>query len=189
VARSDELDEHFEAWAEALDDEEIESQRNYQGRNFEIINRFFRDPDGTAVALSDTAFMVIEEVSARLDSAIAKGWLFEDVLAYRGMKSYAALFGTRAPEDLVGFEFREDSYVSTSIDEYRARRFLDEENGFMLTFVAPWRSHAAWLPAVGLPEFETQRELLLPRGMRFRVIAVEDRGGILWVTAEIAPRP
>src|ERR1700749_4334113 len=97
----EELNGAYEAWEFSLTSDEIESLRYYQDalpdqrnkRHFEIINGFFRDPDRAALDLSNSDYEVIEEVSARIDSAIRRGQMPEDVRVYRGMKSYEALFG------------------------------------------------------------------------------------------------
>jgi hypothetical protein len=189
----DRLNAAFAEWENSLSPDEVESLHYYQddkaafhqSRNFERINEFFRDPDSAARTLSDSDYMVIEEVSARLDAAISRGWMPEDVTVYRGMKSYAKLFGFRPESQLSGFDFHERAYTSATVYAHRADQFLDEEEGFMLTFQVPWKHHAAWLPRIGLPKMAGQRELLLPRNLNFRVVTTAVRAGILWVEAEI----
>lgn len=180
----DRLDEEFAPWRDSLTGEEVEALLNYQGNNHSTINAFFRDPDQMAATLSDVWFEVIEEVTLRVDAAIERGVLQRDVMCYRGLRDYARLFGSREPSELPGFGFEERAYCSTSTDEFRAMRFTTSR-GCVLTFEAPDGMSAAWMPALAHETFRRQRELLLPRGLWFRVEDVWEESDTLWVKARI----
>jgi hypothetical protein len=179
----DRLDDDFEPWLDSLTDDEIQSLLNYQGRNFALYNAFFRDPDGVADELDDQGFALIEEVTERIDAVLERGSLQRDVTCYRGLKDFGALFGRRSPSEIVGFGFEERAYCSTSTDEYRARRFV--ENGFLLVFEAPAGTGAAWMPMLQHETYSAQRELLLERGLWFRVENVWQDSDTLYVGAKV----
>lgn len=176
------LNDAFAEWARTLSNDEIEALRYYQGRNHGWINRVLRYPD---TVLRPEQSRVVRAITPLLDSAIAKGRLPIDVRVYRGLRSYSALFGELAASELPGEVIHDPAFVSTSVAAHRAEVFMDKNEGFRLEFEVPMNHPAAWLPLVGNPTLEGQRELLLPRETEVMVIDTWCEEAILYVEGRL----
>ncbi len=103
-----------------------------------------------------------------LDSAIAKSHLQRNVLLLRNVRSGAWLNSLEK-----GSEFTDRAYVSTTISSEQAdrpgfggvRMEIRAKKGQNAAAVAPLHS-----------DYAVQREVLLPRGSRFRVLSVQRNG-------------
>lgn len=106
---------------------------------------------------------------ARLDSAMDLSPLSKDVGVWRGIADASRMFGDRLAGDLTGMEWTENAYTSTSAVERVARGFTYQSGQVLMRVFVPQGVKALKLSAVN-----GQAEILLQRGLRFRVIA--DRG-------------
>ena len=176
------LNEAFAPWAAGLSTKEVEALRWYQGKSHESLNRVLRVPD---CEITDEQSETVRGVTRLLDAAIAAGRLPFEVRAYRGLRDYGALFGDAHPEDLPGAVIHDPAFVSTSVLAHRADRFVDQNQGFRLDFNVPIGHPAAWLPSVGVRKMESQRELLLPRGVEIEIVGSYTKEGILYVEGGI----
>jgi ADP-ribosyltransferase exoenzyme len=182
VRLAERLADEFQGWAASLSDDEIEALRYYQGKNYEWINRVLRYPD--AILAPDQS-RAVRGILPLVDAAIEKGRVPFDLVVYRGLRSYAALFGDQNPSDLAGEFVNDPAFVSTSVAAHRADRFVDQDEGFRLDFGVPMDYPAAWLPTVGLSKMEGQLELLLPRDTEIEITGTLEREGILYVEGQV----
>jgi hypothetical protein len=136
--------------------------RDYQSSFYYAINGQLRR--------SEVGTLVASRV-AGLDSAMAASKLARDVRVWRGITNSDRLFGAALERDMTGLEWRELAYTSTSADEHISAGFTYPGTGhqhpvLMRVFV-PRGTGALTLGYA-------QQEILLQRGLRFRV--VRDRG-------------
>lgn len=145
-----------------------DSLSGYQGSDFANINRRLRGQPLKSgllnAALTDAAV-------ADIDAAMAASTLARETLMYRGVEDAGTMFGARLDGDLTGLEWREDAYVSTSADRAMAEGFAATlgDSGLVMRILTPKGTGAVQVSGLKL-----EAEILLHRGMRFRVI--RDRG-------------
>lgn len=106
-----------------------------------------------------------------LDQAMGHSRLGTDVQVWRGLPG-EALFGARGgwPTDFAGFEWRDLAYSSTSADRYQSELFALGDP-VLLRLIVPKGT-----AAIQLSGSAYESELLLARGMQFRV--VRDHGSL-----------
>jgi hypothetical protein len=139
--------------------------REYESSFYYAINGQLRRGEVTSV---------VRRVVEHLDAAMTVSPLRSDVRVWRGITSPERLFGDRLSGDLTGFTWREDAYTSTTADEKVARDFQYEGDGakaVRMRILAPAGTRALRISEWG---FGQQAEILLARGLNFRVVA--DRG-------------
>jgi len=121
---------------------------------------------------------------ARIDEALAESRLTRDVVVYRGVPG-RTLFGDRWEGDLVGFEWTDAAFQSTSVEREVAEGFgfgdsSDSFGATVLRVVVPEGTPAIQVQGSGRDRdgLRNEGELLLGRGLRFRVVGehTEDRG-------------
>lgn len=120
-----------------------------------------------------------------LDAALAQSRLTEPIATYRGVSEIARMFpGGDAPGSLVGREFSDQGFTSTSADRWVAEDFMTGEarkiDGALMTVLVP--------PGIGAiqisnddykgsgadPSWQSEREILLQRGLTYRVVSDEE---------------
>lgn len=115
----------------------------------------------------------------QLDRLMSRSRVEEDVEVWRGSATATDIFGERVAGDLTGFEWTEDAFVSTSADRRIAAQFAgmfgDRDRPVLMRVVAPSGTGALTLSGweeggLGLGG-ASQAEVLLERGLRFRVLA------------------
>jgi hypothetical protein len=81
------------------------------------------------------------------------------------------MFGGRLAGDMTGLEWRELAYTSTTASEYTAKSFANTgaSHPVLMRILTPAGTHA-----LRIGDFFAQAEVLLERGLTFRV--VRDRG-------------
>ena len=138
------------------------AMKDYQSNFFVAVNGQLRQQMELGPLVSKTV--------AGLDSAMALSTLPRDVSGWRGISDARALFAGREAGDLTGFEWRELAYSSTTVDERVARSFaIAGDRPVMMRILAPRGTQA-----LRIGDYYDQAEVLLQRGLRFRVVA--DRG-------------
>lgn len=162
------LDRRAVARPKAFTQAMADSLSGYQGSDFANINRRLRGQPLKSgllnAALTDAAV-------ADIDAAMAASTLARETLVYRGVEDARTMFGARLDGDLTGLEWREDAYVSTSADRAMAEGFAATlgNSGLVMRILTPKGTGAVQVSGLKL-----EAEILLRRGMRFRVI--RDRG-------------
>ncbi|SDC76008.1 putative T7SS-secreted protein [Streptomyces prasinopilosus] len=177
-------------WNRYVDDlppETRQALRDYTGEppypgapgyaTYREMNGFLRgDPElGTPEVLNN-----IREV----DRALAGNPLPEDVMVVRGSGVNHIDFDD--VDDLVGRTVTDPAYTSTSLGNHPVPSFEGKEA--VLRLRVPEGTHAAWVERVS--DFGViERELLLGRGMRYKVTrAFADDTGQLQIYGEVLPR-
>jgi SPP1 gp7 family putative phage head morphogenesis protein len=140
----------------------------YSGSSYREINSTLRASKGAQVASSH------RDTVEHLDAAIARTRMVQDTRVFRGCggAEAAAYFRQFTPGDI----FQEHGYTSTSFN-YEASL----KTSTRLEITVPKNGLGAAIPS----HFQSEDELLLPRGQKFRVDRLEQRGGelIVHVTA------
>lgn len=150
---------------------------------FQSINGALRGDEGKSL---DDALILSErpvsEAVADLDATIARSVIPEDVLLYRGVRPRDGFDArTLKPGDVI----QEPAYTSTSLSEMDAARFQGN-HGVIFEIEAPAGQQGLFInPLIG--EVVGESEILLPRGLSFRVLSMsEDRG---WPVARLRIEP
>jgi hypothetical protein len=146
----------------------------YRGKAFTEINRELRSGKPSAKT-SATA--------EQIDRVMADSKLTDDVETYRGIGDVEAVFGPAAKKKLVGAEWQDDSYQSTTADPDVAERFMVGEQGRRGAAIIKMRVPKG-TGAVQLSDGRYEAEMLLQRGLRMRVVS--DTGP--WRRGQKAPR-
>ena len=140
----------------------------YRGFEHSYVNRFLRT---RKVETTWAAGRRARNYAADIDRAMDKSTLQEPVLVYRSLRTGRSIFGN--PEQwgpsLVGWEWREPAYVSTSVSRAKAYGFMGGRPEVVLRVVVPKEIHG-----IKLSDLSYEGEILLDRDLRFRVVA--DRG-------------
>lgn len=165
----------WEDWSNKLDVLEKEALINYASpggttdTDFSEINKYLRGID------DPYDYDIVEDVIDNLDSALEKGIVSKDTVAFRGFDSF--LVEDLAPGDL----FTDEAYVSTSV----SRSISEGFDSFVAEIRVPKGSNAGYVDAalnqddydrIGLSQ---ERELLLPRDSRFRILSKDDYGMVM----------
>jgi len=115
---------------------------------------------------------------ASLDALMAQSPLPRDVVVWRGARSVAR----DMPDPAVGYEWTDAGFVSTAVRKEHAQDFTAGRDSVLMRVLAPEGT-----PALSLHGGEG--ELLLARGLRYRVVADHGRpnGGARLIDVEILP--
>jgi hypothetical protein len=145
-----------------LTNNQRDALEEYQGDSYTAINEQLRGGDRSAQA---TTWI------NRIDAAIGRSRLEDDVEAWRGIGNAQRLFGDRLTGDLTGMEWREDAYVSTSTNREVSEDFAGNipPGAVLMRVLVPTGTGA-----IELSGEEYESEVMLERGLRMRVVA--DRG-------------
>jgi hypothetical protein len=138
---------------------------NYTGAYYKDINARLR---GKPLPADEEEPRVSEWISG-LDAAMKASPLSRDVVVHRGIYNASTIFGDRLKGSLLGMEWREDSYVSTTAVEARTSLFLSGSRArerLLIRILVPKGSKAVQASLKG-----AEAEILLDRGQRFRVVA------------------
>lgn len=144
---------HNEGWRDKLTPEEKQAARSYSGSSFSMrANKNLRSGRG----LKDD-----DKVrAAALDSAIDKSTPLEkDTEVFRGLKAL--------PEGWkVGSVITDPGFMSTSVSRSVAQGNF---GSIILDLKAPKGAKAAFMSKTESPKFDNEKELLFPRGTKFRI--------------------
>jgi hypothetical protein len=126
-----------------------------------------------------------EDQITAIDRGMGASGLADDAVVYRGLTDLDTVFGTSWDQDAsaVGLTWRDNGYTSTTADPVVADTFaahsgeVDMERA-VLRIVVPSGTGALRLsdyaPSAGVDRLKSanyEAELLLPRGLTFRVVA------------------
>lgn len=137
-----------------LSSEEEARVRQYTGDGFSELNRRIRsgNPDEATARGAE-----------KLDAAVRRSRADRDVTLYRGVRDM--------PQLLPGETFTEEGFASTSTSKPVAVGYAGVDAGRALLKIKVKRGQPA-LATKGLSDNPTEKEVLLPRGVRFRVVRV-----------------
>jgi SPP1 gp7 family putative phage head morphogenesis protein len=177
----------FMEWAGRLTADEKRAIRDYQGTTYRWLNARLRgkpNPYGYAWTRQDDA--VKDRYVSRIDAAISRGRTTEDIVTYRGF-SDDRITNPVVWDNIVGQEIRDDGYCSTSFAREVAEKFAYGGNParrVLAEIRIPAGMRAGY---VSLVHEMGEKELLLPRGTRFRVIHAEQLPDYKYLILEVIP--
>jgi len=148
---------------ESLSSEEFSFLRQYKGTAFVNINEALRRVRGDLPRTFGFEFH--RELTGEIDKVMRRSRLTSDVRVKRGIKDGRKVFGARWDGSLVGAEWTEHSYLSTSADGQIAETFGGPD-GAVLDILLPRGTGA-----IELSDSRYEAELLAQRGLRLRVVA------------------
>lgn len=118
-----------------------------------------------------------QEMIDKIDNAVSKYKLDDDIVAYRG--TCAAFYSNYG----VGDNFREDMFYSTSLKKEIAETFAnDNKSPYMLQIRIPMGTRCIYIGEN--TDYDFEAELLLSRGLTYKVIGKSDNDMILEVINE-----
>ena len=121
----------------------------------------------------------VTDMTTGLDAGMAHSKLDRDVVVHRGVSDASKLFGHDGP--LTGLEFRDHGYVSTTTAGGASGRYSGNKTGLEMRILVPKGTGA-----MGSQGFDTD-ELVLDRGLKFKVRREYDVGGVRTVDVEVMP--
>jgi hypothetical protein len=136
----------------------------YRGEAFTEINGHLRGHG------EDDRPKWMDGVVSRIDAAHKESKLTEDVVVHRGIGSVSKVFGPDSRRSLVGAEWRDDAFQSTTASPDTADTFLINSEGRRESARIRIRVPAG-TGAIQLSDERYEAELLLERGLRMRVIS------------------
>ncbi len=163
----------------------------YRGSGFQDINEILRAGDWQH---SEHAPMV-----HAIDAVMEHSRLTHDVEVHRGVSSVAVFGRAASSKSLVGTVFRERAYASTTADPAVAHEFIHRRGNrgsspVILTITVPKGTRAVQLSDVGPPANPGsirptwhEGELLLQRGLAYRITGDRIVDGVRQLDAEVVP--
>jgi hypothetical protein len=157
-------EEAYGKWREKLTDGEREAIDTYKGNDYYKINK---DKSFRADGKPPAGY---EQITKDLDSALAKGKSNKDIVVYRGI-SHEGTY--EKIKENVGGTITDRAYQSTSVDKKIAGDFSVHAT---VEIHVPKGSRGAYVDGTaGTNSYE--REFLLPRGSKYRIISIDKRSG------------
>lgn len=158
--------------------DQMRALSEYGGMRYSEINRGLRGTFGATLDAEQQRLVNL------IDDVLTHSPLPDDVVLWRGTSFREEFFGDRFAADLTGFAWREDAYTSTSANRRQAEIFAPGERSVLMRILVPLGTHA-----VRLSGTDAEWELVLQRGLKFRI--VRDRGfdprGRRLIDVEIVP--
>ncbi len=168
----------------------------YRGHGYIEANAYLRE--GRTFSGEGKAKWTVEQI----DAIMSQSRLTRDVQVHRGVGGLG-MFGHAGTggKSLVGMEYTEPAYASTTADPNVAREFYAGEDyggrGAILNIRVPAGTKAIQLSGLGpkpkhdweLPRPpEQEAELLLQRGLTYRITGDRTVNGIRYLDAEVVPK-
>ena len=158
----------------ALTPTERNSVLAYSGSSYTPINEGLRGIRGRTV--SSESQRHIDQLDAALKNPAAR--MRQDAILYRGQGGLDYF-----SKKNVGDEFDDKGFVSTS--QYTGNAFY--QSGTVRFHITVPKGHPAIAMGSDLSHYSNEREILLPRGSRFRVVHKETIAGRLYLHVEVLP--
>jgi hypothetical protein len=157
--------------------------RQYKGTGYDNINGALRRERGDLP--THGGFQFHREAVAAIDSVMDRSVLQREVLVHRGVRAGRNVFGAAWQGSLVGAEWTEDAYLSTTADAAIADRFTQAtlRHGAAMRILAPKGTKG-----IMLSDREYESEILLERGLRLRVVTDTGPGPARVIEVEVVPR-
>lgn len=168
----------------------------YSDQGYQYVNDALRLAEGDATNLPATVRKGIpghytqaraEQMVRGIDALMGQSKLKRDVVVWRGVNDPAASMPGWNPDgDNVGLEFVDHAYASTTVNEAAARKFAGYGAGVKMNILVP-----AGTGAVGIQNSQSglrnERELLLQRGLRYRVVQDRVVDGVRTIDVDVIP--
>ena len=151
------------AWVKSLNDYEYNNVKSWtQDKQWMILNRTLRRGKLTA----------IQEIKAKqLDNAVGKSVASKTVTTYRGMFIPGEVGAMK-----VGAVFRDKGFTATSLSESLATGFIagtGKGTHILMEVAVPKGASAAYLANFPGTKYKNEKEVLLPRGSKFKIKSVK----------------
>lgn len=175
-------------WSEEEHRNHLDAVEAYRGGDFRPINRTLR---GANIDFYDEdpeeGMRRIAEQVRLLDDIMNHSRLTDDVVVVRGTATGRGVFGEALNGDLVGHEWTEDSYTSTTANPDIAADFTI--SGLTMNIRVPKGTGALVLSGMTIDDgFDDEAEILLERGVRMRVVSDTGPGMPRQLEVEVLPR-
>lgn len=182
-------------WAEGLTAQQRAAMQEYlQEMAYDQINGYLRT--GELKRNADIAEPALKGIIRNMDSAIAANTLGGNLVVYRGMLDEEGTFDPGG-KIRAGATFRDKGYTSVSVNEFIAEGYAGDTGGVsekrravLMEIHLPAGTHAAPLESIkdkGMEAWAYNQELVLPRGMSFRVVSTHYGARSVRVVLEPAP--
>jgi SPP1 gp7 family putative phage head morphogenesis protein len=151
----------------------------YKSEGYKRINEVLRDPLGARERYEYFEIARAEGTIANMDRAIELAPpLPQSITTYRGIKGDVA---SRFANMEVGTVFQDDAYVSTTLKKKLAEAFaISDDTRLVVEIISPKGQRGVMLDEFGAL---TEREWLLPRGLKYEVISKSENG----ITVRVLP--
>ena len=151
-------------WAQDLPNANKDALDSYAGGGFDWINKLHRNGADTVPA---PGLKIIQRRSDALDSMIESAPpLKHNIQVLRGVDYSDDVFGPVG--SMTGKVFSDKGFVSTTTDDKVQKRFSMANNSAAMKIKVPAGTRAI---SLGFGGDKREREILLPRGSRFKVIS------------------
>jgi hypothetical protein len=184
-----------EDWTPQEADQHGAVLEGYRGADFRHINLRLRGTmsqrtiDTVGGDDPDAFLSGLDVKVASIDDVMDRSRTDQDAVAWRGTFSGRGVFGDAIKGDLTGREWTEDAFVSTSASEDMAAEGFARGHGLLMRILIPSGTGAVAMSPLGGGDDDLENdeaELLLERGLRFRVVSDSGPGdGIRRVDAEV----
>lgn len=171
----------YRGWPSRLTDVERDAVWTYRTSGYHDMNGALRN--GT---LNDDDLRA--EIEA-VDRALSKSEVDRGVVVYRGINTRRMGDVTQLPGTII----EDKGFVSTSLDEGSARKFVnyaidDEKPAALVKITVPKGTNGAYLDSLDPESTWREDEMLLPRNTKFHVTSVvKDDDGIPVISMEVVP--
>lgn len=161
VLRAAPKDVEAESGSRKVDKAGAAALERYRGKDFTTINGELRGGKQSAKTKATVD---------QIDRVMAESKLDDDVVVHRGIGDIERVFGAAAKKKLVGAEWQDDGFQSTTADAGIAERFTIGEQGKRASAVMKIRVPKG-TGAIQLSDDRYEAEMLLERGLRLRVVS------------------
>lgn len=157
--------------------------REFNPGQKEAINIYTKAPSFASRVRQGDIPASAQKYVKNLDSAIASSPIDEDIEVYRGVGN-----GVFPEGDLIGTEFTDKSFVSTTYSRDMATEFRQRtagtKGGTIMQISIPRGTNALDMERSGFG-IRNEREVLLGRNSLFRITSDSHRGSVRIITAEV----
>jgi hypothetical protein len=166
--------EYGEEWIATLPEDGVQALRTYKGdEGYTALNAYLRFGEVTPGHTAEE----LQAIAASMRAALRRKPLPEAVITYRGV-AFEAVFGDADIGDLIGAQFAELGFISTSL----VREIAENWDRDLFVIAVPRGTPAAWLEEL---HYLGESELLLSAGAELAIVGYERRDGrrILYLEA------
>ena len=174
-----EFDQHakkYEKWEKSLDKAEREVIGRYQTESF-AFNHKLRNGDPADYDVAAFGKPATAQEYKAMDSALAKSKVQDDVVVYRAISDKNALGDL---SKLTGATITDNGYASTSLNKDMAIMYGD---GILCKINVKKGASGAYISGIednSGQSFKDNREILLPRGAKFKIRSASQRSDGAW---------
>lgn len=173
--------EHFGEWLDELPDDERLALKQYKSAFYGETNTMLRGLQDTRGVLGQKVVQRIKDRIAKLDAALKRTGVPEDVTVFRGF-DHDGLRKMFDDGTLVGTEYSDKAYMSTSVSPKVAKQFA-RKSKMVAEIRVPKGTRGAYVE--GIDTSLKEYELLLARGTKFRVVEARKNKGVIEMVMEV----